>query len=313
MKLLILAAGLGSRFGGVKQLASVGPAGESLPEYNIFDALRAGFSGVVLLIRRGMEEDVKRALVSRLPGDLKLEFAFQDSEAFIPDTFKKDIGRAGRQKPWGTGQALLCARELLEDSPFAVINGDDFYGRLGFASVKRFFDGEREKTLPEFCLAGYRLKGVVPSRGSVSRAVCSVDSQGRLLEIREHKSVERRGESIISVGQEATGEILDPEVLISMNMWGLDPRVFPWVEEGFAEFLADPGHWASSEFYLPEAMGSIAASGKAAFRVLPVDERYFGLTNPEDLKDARKAALERFETGEYPSPLWGGNPGGAGK
>ncbi|MDD3981473.1 MAG: hypothetical protein PHT55_04645 [Spirochaetales bacterium] len=313
MKLLILAAGLGSRFGGPKQLAAVGPAGESLPEYNIFDALRAGFSGIVLLVRKGMEEDLRTSLVARLPPGLSVEFAFQDPYAFVPDSLRVPIGAAGRKKPWGTGQALLCAGDFLQDGPFAVINGDDFYGKMGFAALMQFFNSKRKKKPPEFCLAGYSLAGVVPPRGRVSRAVCEVDSRGCLTGIREHKAVQRRLGKLVSVGENLPEQILDPELMVSMNMWGLGPEVFPWVEEHFAEFLADPGHWASSEFYLPEAMGRIADRGRASFRVLPVRERYFGLTNPEDLADAREAALGRSRAGEYPSPLWGGKPGGTGQ
>ncbi len=311
MKLLILAAGLGSRFGGPKQLAAVGPAGESLPEYNIFDAMRAGFSGVVLLIRKGMEEDVRASLVARLPAEIPVEFAYQEQGAFIPQRLATRIEAAGRTKPWGTGQALLCAQAALQDGPFAVINGDDFYGRMGFAAVKRFFDTAKKNTPVEFCLAGYSLSGVVPLSGSVSRAVCALDSAGCLAGIREHKAVMRRAGQIVSVGENLSEQILAPGSLISMNMWGLGPELFPWVEELFSKFIADSGNWASAEFYLPEAMGTIAASGKATFRVLPVHEEYFGLTNPEDLADARKAALDRSRRGEYPSPLWGGKSGGA--
>ncbi|MCE1159351.1 MAG: hypothetical protein LWX23_09570 [Spirochaetia bacterium] len=312
MKLLILAAGLGSRFGGPKQLAAVGPSGESLPEYNIFDALRAGYSSVVFLIRRGMEKDISATLLSRLPGDIKVELAFQDPEAFVPDSLKQPIREIARQKPWGTAQALLCCRSVLRDDPFVVINGDDFYGRTGFAMIRQFFGAGRGKAIPEFCLTGYKLSGVVPPRGKVSRAVCSLDSNGCLTEIREHKTIERRNGRFVSIGPHSEEQTLAPELLVSMNMWGLGPQVFPWIEELFAEFLADPGHWASSEFYLPEAVGTIVERGWASFKVLPVRERYFGLTNPEDLADARAEALERSRNGEYPSPLWGGKPEGAG-
>jgi NDP-sugar pyrophosphorylase family protein len=311
MKLLILAAGLGSRFGGPKQLAAVGPDGESLPEYNIFDARRAGFSGIVLLIRRDMEEDVKASLVSRLPPGLPVEFAYQDPREYVPESLVAKIEATGRKKPWGTAHALLCAWDFLQDGPFAVINGDDFYGRMGFAAMKRFFDAGENKSPPECCLTGYKLSGVVPPGGTVSRAVCDVDERGCLVGIREHKSVMRRAGQIVSVGESVREQILDPEVLISMNMWGLRPELFPWIRELFLEFLTDPGHWAVSEFLLPEVMGKIVNSGKASFRVLPVYEHYFGLTNPEDLADARKAALERIRRGEYPSPLWGEKLGAA--
>lgn len=307
MKLLILAAGLGSRFGGLKQLAAVGPSGESLPEYNIYDAMRSGFSGIVLLIRRGMKDELSAALLSRLPRDIPVELAYQDSEAFVPENLRSLIAEAGRQKPWGTAHALLCARERLQDGPFAVMNGDDFYGQKGLAAVQAHlgarYRGSSGEAL-ECCLAGYSLWGVLPPSGQVSRAACAVDGQGYLREIKEHKAVERRGELCVATEPDTAEIVLDPDIPISMNLWGLGPELFDWVEEHFREFLSEPEHWVSGEFYLPEAMGRIMRSGRAKFSVLPVQEEYFGLTNPDDLAQARAAAQARHGRGEYPSPLW---------
>ncbi len=312
MKLLILAAGLGSRFGGLKQLAAVGPSGESLPEYNIYDAMCAGFSGIVLLIRRGMEDELSAALLSRLPKDIAIELAYQDSEAFVPEHLKAFMAKAGRRKPWGTAHALLCARERLQDGPFAVMNGDDFYGRKGLAAVQahlssRYYGSSGEAI--ECCLAGYSLWGVLPPSGQVSRAACAVDSLGYLREIKEHKAVERRGNLCIATEPGGEELLLDSGVPISMNLWGLGPELFDWLEEHFKEFVSDPEHWASGEFYLPEAMGRIMRSGRAKYRVLPVQEEYFGLTNPDDLAQARAAARERHGRGEYPTPLWSSGSG----
>lgn len=327
MKLLVLAAGLGSRFGGVKQLARIGPAGETLLEYNVFDALEAGFDGVVFLIRRNIEADFKAELLSRLPGDIPVEMAFQTADACVPAALGAGIAAVGRKKPWGTGHALLCARKRLERGPFAVINADDFYGRKGFAAVHDFLavqgggferghrpaarasaaaiPGPAAAAPVQFCLAGYGLGGVVPAKGSVSRAICSVGAGGFLEKIVEHTRVERRSGAICSIRPDGSLGILAPGLAASMNLWGLTPEVFPRLEKHFEEFLSDPARWSASEFYLPSAIGDMIDAGAARVRVLPVEETYFGLTNPDDIVEAKAAAAARTERGEYPSPLWG--------
>lgn len=301
MKLAILAAGLGSRFGGVKQLAAIGPEGETLLEYNVYNALEAGFDSVVFLIRKDIEQDFRTHVLSRLPRTLSVELAFQSPDASIPEKFRADLSRKGRTRPWGTGHALLCARHLLEDGPFAVINADDFYGKQGFRAVHGFLAG---KAPARFCLAGYRLGNVVPGSGSVSRAICDIDAEGWLKKIVEHTRVEMRSGKICSVRADGSAEALSPELPISMNLWGLTPAVFPFAERLFSEFLSDSAHWDRSEFYLPTVIGGMVDQGAARAMALPVDEKYFGLTNPDDILDARKAIAERTERGEYPEPLW---------
>lgn len=301
MKLAILAAGLGSRFGGVKQLAAIGSAGETLLEYNVYNALEAGFDSVVFLIRKDIEQDFRTHVLSRLPRTLPVELAFQSPDTAIPEKFRADLSRNGRTKPWGTGHALLCARHLLEDGPFAVINADDFYGKQSFRAVHGFLAG---KAPARFCLAGYRLGNVVPGSGSVSRAICAIDAEGWLKKIVEHTRVEIRSGTIYSVRADGSVEALSPELPISMNLWGLTPAVFPFAERLFSEFLSDPAHWGRSEFYLPTVIGEMMDEGAAQVMALPVTEEYFGLTNPDDILDARKAIAERTERGEYPEPLW---------
>lgn len=330
MKLLVLAAGLGSRFGGVKQLVPIGPAGETLLEYNLFNALEGGFSQVVFLIRREIEGDFREMVLSRLPRAIPVELAFQSAEAFVPEKLKTPIAETGRTKPWGTGHALLCAREYLSDGPFAVINADDFYGKDGFAAIHGFFShgriveggagartaGARKGAIPpgsaavgqpaEFCLAGYRLGGVVSPKGSVSRAICSLGADGSLVKIVEHTRIELRSGEIRSFRADGASDILDPDLPASMNLWGLSPAVFPWAAWRFEEFLCEPGRWATSEFYLPAIIGDMIEAGAAKAWALPVDEEYFGLTNPDDIVGARQAIVAKTRRGEYPSPLWAG-------
>lgn len=305
MKLLVLAAGLGSRFGGIKQLVAVGPAGETLLEYNIFNAIEAGFDSVVFLIRKDIEQDFARLVLSRLPADLPLELAFQATDACLPEALRAKLAVAGREKPWGTGHALLCARKLLEGGAFAVLNADDFYGKQGLKVVHGFLAG-RDKARAEFCLPGYRLGAVVSPKGSVSRAICSTGAGGLLGKIVEHTRVEMSEGAIHSIKADGRWETLSPDSVASMNLWGLTPEVFPWAEKLFAEFLSDQTHWAKAEFYLPSAIGEMIDAGAARAWTLPVDEEYFGLTNPDDILGARAAITERTSRGDYPSPLWSG-------
>ncbi|HEY9053176.1 MAG TPA: NTP transferase domain-containing protein [Rectinemataceae bacterium] len=330
MKLLVLAAGLGSRFGGVKQLASVGPHGETLLEYNLYDAAASGFDSVVFLLRKEIEDDFNAAIRSRLPPGLRVEIAYQSAERCLPTDadFLARMGGAGdalsaRKKPWGTGQALLCAREFLEGESFAVANADDFYGRAGFWAVAGFLGKREESSLPEYCIAGYRLGGVVPGSGSVSRAVCSARPDGYLEGILEHTDVRKSGSAIVSIGKDGTPSELSPDLPVSMNLWGLDSSVFPWAEERFRAFLEaaaqarDASYLERAEFYLPTLLGEMNAAGKARIKVLDVDGTCFGLTNPQDLERTRAAisSLSARKEGEgegegknetYPSPLWEG-------
>jgi len=309
MKLAILAAGIGSRFGGVKQLASIGPAGETLPEYNIYHALEAGFDGIVFLIREDIEKDFRETVLARLPGDIPVELAFQDPARGVPAGAAEGIARAGRTKPWGTGHALLCMREALAGDTFAAINADDFYGKRGFAGIHAYLaenPGPGPMGEARFCLAGYRLGGVVPPRGSVSRAICSVDAAGFLSGITEHTHIELSGGALKSTRPDGRVETLSPDLPASMNIWGLTQAIFPALERRFGEFLEDAGHWSKAEFYLPAVIGDMIKAGQASARALGVDEAYFGLTNPEDLLSARQAIAERTARGDYPTPLWRG-------
>lgn len=319
MKLLVLAAGIGSRFGGVKQLAAVGPGGETLLEYNLYDALRAGFDSIVFLIRKEIEEDFMDVILRRLPKDLPYELAYQSPAEVVPARLQAGIAATGRTKPWGTGHALLCAEEQLAGCAFGVVNADDFYGRFGIEAVARFLSAGENRpgdekaadrgSVSRFCLAGYRLGGVVPSSGSVSRAICDVRADGLLRGIVEHTKVKRRGDLILSFSPEGAERQLPSDALASMNLWGLDSSVFPKAHALFESFLAAEANWKTGEFFLPAIVGSMVATAEAEVRVLPVEEHYFGLTNPEDLAGVREALARRSAAGDYPSPLWSGGFG----
>lgn len=292
VQLFIMAAGLGSRFGGLKQLEAVGPSGESLLEYSLYDALEAGFSDPVVVIRPSMAETFSEVLLSRLPAKARPSVVFQEDPSPAPH----------RQKPWGTGHALLCAEKALK-SPFAVINADDFYGRRALLVIRRFLESaESEGT--DYCMAGYRLDRVLSPHGSVSRGICRVGTDGTLIEIREHKALERRGDLIVSIDPDGRVSELDGGEVISMNLWGFTPSVFPLARPIFRRFLRDNRDSESAEFYLPHLVRTLVSEGRARVHVLPVEDRPLGLTFRQDLEDTRSRIQALTAEGRYPSPLW---------
>ncbi|PKL06543.1 MAG: hypothetical protein CVV53_03790, partial [Spirochaetae bacterium HGW-Spirochaetae-9] len=293
-----------------------------LLEYNVYNALKAGFDSIVFLIRKDIEDDFSAHILSHLPENLPFELAFQDVGMAVPEAFRAEAAVKERTKPWGTGHALLCARHLLEKAPFAVMNADDFYGTGGLKAIHDFLAADcradvKTGAAARFCLPGYRLGAVVSPKGSVSRAICSTDASGKLFRIVEHTRIEVMEGRIFSIRGSGDAEELLPDLSVSMNLWGLTPAVFPSAAAQFAEFLSIQGKdhradRAKAEFYLPGIVGTMIEAGEAQVWALPVDEAYFGLTNPDDILEARLAIGERIGRGEYPSPLWRGykNAGG---
>lgn len=289
-----MAAGLGSRFGGMKQLAAVGPAGESLLEYSIHDALETGFSEVVIAIRPSMAETFSEVLLSRLPPHSRPSVVFQEDPSLAP----------ARIKPWGTGHALLCAEQAL-DSPFAVINADDFYGRPALELVHDFLEAAESRETG-FCMAGYRLGKVLSPNGTVSRGICRVGADGTLAGILEHKSLERRGGRIVSRDSEGGEVELSGDEVVSMNLWGFTPSIFSLARPFFRSFILANRGSESAEFYLPHLVQALVSEGQARIHVLAAEDRPLGLTFREDLEDTRSSIKALVAEGRYPSPLWGG-------
>lgn len=310
MKLLVLAAGMGSRFGGIKQIAPVGPAGETLLEFNLYNAFKAGFSQAVFLIKREMEADFRKLIAERLPLNLTYEFAYQDALAGVPESARGKLmmylASQGRIKPWGTGHALLCAQELLSSGPFATINADDFYGAEAFKVTAEFLQGG-EKAV--FCLPVYQLDRVLSRNGSVSRAVCRLNSSGMLKEIVEHTKVLQIDERILSMDDDGKEQTLAHDVPVSMNLWGLTPAIFAHAEALFADFIADESNWAKNEFFLPYIIRAMLKRGDVAVKALPVEDACFGLTNPDDLPEVQSNVAALTRNGSFPTPLW--NKGGS--
>lgn len=298
-ELLVMAAGVGSRFGGLKQLEPVGPSGERLLDYSVYDAVRAGAGRVVVVLRREMEEEFHALLGQRWASLAEVAYAFQDLDD-VPAGFAVPPGRS---KPWGTGHAVLAARRAVT-GPFAVINADDFYGAEGFALLAGFFSPARSAGQGSHALVAYRLGNTLSDHGSVSRGVCRLDGEGRLAGIDERLGVRRRKDGSIWAEGSTPPLPLEPNAPVSMNLWGFGPDLFGHLEERFAAFLAERGQDSAAEFYLPTAMTDLIQAGLATVEVFTTSSSWFGLTHRQDTAAVRRHLGELVERGVYPSCLW---------
>jgi UTP-glucose-1-phosphate uridylyltransferase len=280
LTLVVLAAGMGSRYGGLKQLDPVGPSGEIILDYSVTDAIKAGFNKVVFVIRREMLEQFRESVGSRYEERLAVEYAFQELEPLPGGR----VSPMGRTKPWGTGHAVLAAASVVR-GPFSVINADDYYGPSGFVELARFLSAA---STGEYAMVGYRLEKTLSEHGTVSRGICRADEKGFLIDITERTAIAKTDEGIVAQGNPPV--CLTGEEPTSMNFWGFTSGLFPHLERLFEEFLDERGEDAKGEFYLPAAVSSLIASGEATVRLLRSEDPWFGLTYPED-KAAVVAAL----------------------
>lgn len=308
--LLVLAAGMGSRYGGLKQIDPVGPNGEILLEYSVFDAVRAGFGKVVFVIRRDIEEAFRQQIVSRIEGKLPYDFAFQQLDS-LPSGFSIPEGRV---KPWGTGHAILCAKEAVGE-PFVAINADDYYGPEAFHVVSQFLtSGQCASTAEhgsdpcsEHCMVGFRLKNTLSEHGSVSRGVCQVDAAGQLKSVVEHTKIEAQSTGALSHHEDGSKTTLSGDEFVSMNFWGLFPTIFSELDQQFRDFLQRRGNEQKSEFYIPSVLDTLISSGRGAVKVLPCDGSWFGVTYPEDKPRVVEQISQKVQSGVYGANLWGAN------
>jgi hypothetical protein len=299
LSLVVMAAGVGSRFGGLKQLEAVGPSGEIILDYSIHDALRAGIEEVVFIIRREMEREFREVFGRAVESKVATHYVYQELDA-LPEGLTPP---AGRVKPWGTGQAILCAREAVSN-PFVVINADDFYGPSSFGVLADWLRADRRGER-EWCMAGYRLGNTLSEHGSVSRGVCQV-RDGLLVDVTERLRIERRaasGEIAFTEDEGLTWHPLDADTVVSMNMFGFTPTIFDELEARFRRFLETRGQELESEFYIPTVVMECLEEGAALVTVLPTMERWVGMTHREDLPVVRAAIEELVAAGVYPSAL----------
>ncbi len=301
--LVILAAGMGSRFGGLKQIEPVGPAGELIIEYSIFDALRAGFGRLVLVIRPDMEADFRAAVGRRLEAHIDVQYVFQETGTFSRGTSPDRRRMAARAKPWGTGHAVLVTRGAVR-GPFAVVNADDFYGASGYLALAGHF-AKAAATRPAYALVGYPLKQTLSEFGTVSRGLCATGRSGRLQRVTEITRIEKSGAGAKYTDASGATQLLTGEETVSMNFWGFTPAVFPQLEVLYAGFLDEKGADPQAEFYLPTAISRLNEQGQAEVTLLPSGDSWFGITHREDLAGSRQMLAALVAAGKYPSPLWG--------
>lgn len=296
--LFVLAAGMGSRYGGLKQLDGLGPNGETIMDYSIYDAIQAGFGKVVFVIRKSFEADFRAVVVNKFKNLIDVEVVFQD----ITDVPEGCTYNPEREKPWGTNHAVLMGREVIKE-PFAVINADDFYGQESFAILADFLRSVVGKT-NEYCMIGYRVGNTLSESGSVSRGVCVVDENNLLKNVVERTHIEEKGGTIIFIDENGEEVSIAAETPVSMNMWGFTPDYFDYSLEYFKQFLAENGDKLKSEFYIPLAVNNLIVEGRATCAVLDTPSKWFGVTYAEDRPQVVLKINELIRKGVYPKQLF---------
>jgi UTP-glucose-1-phosphate uridylyltransferase len=297
--LLIMAAGMGSRFGGLKQIAPVGPENATLLDYSIYDAIKAGFGKVVFIIRRDIEADFRKAIGRKWENKIEVDYAFQELN-MVPSGF---VVPQTRQKPWGTGHAIWTAREKIHE-PFAVINADDYYGRNSYEVLQEALRDLKDLRSTDYFMVGFQLKNTLSENGTVSRGICEVGSDGYLRKVVERLKIRREGDNAKCLDEGIETSFLTGLETASMNMWGFTPELFSQLETLFDKFLAQKGQEEKSEFLIPRVVDGLLAEKKATVKVLSTRDPWFGITYPED-KAAVCESIDRLIQKEfYPQKLW---------
>lgn len=296
--LFVLAAGMGSRYGGLKQLDGLGPNGETIMDYSIYDAIRAGFGKVVFVIRRVFEADFREKIVSKYADRIPVEIVFQELDN-LPAGFKVP---EGREKPWGTNHAVLMGKDVIHE-PFAVINADDYYGRESFQVLADYLKSI-EGTEGKYAMVGYRVSNTLSESGSVARGVCETNEQGFLTKVTERTKILREEDGVIRFIEEDGKTALDENTPVSMNMWAFTPDYFRYSEQCFVEFLKEHGNELKSESYIPTLVDELIHSGKATCRVLDTPSKWFGVTYATDRPQVVEKFAQLVKDGVYPSPLF---------
>ena len=287
--LLILAAGMGSRYGGLKQLDPLGPNGETIMDYSVKYAIESGYGKIVFVIRRSMEADFREHILSRYIDRIPVEYVFQELDV-LPEGFSVNPERV---KPYGTAHAILVAKDAVKE-PFTVINADDFYGKDAFMVMAKFLKKEQPAGTPHFAMVGYKLENTLSDNGTVSRGVCTANERGELVKIQEMTQIGRDGDTIQNIAPDGTKALLNADTPVSMNFWGFTPLFFEKLDEQFVEFLTTQNDNPKSEFQIPTVINYFLQSGKARIEILKSDAKWFGVTYKEDRPYvvARLAELE---------------------
>lgn len=296
--LFILAAGMGSRYGGLKQLDGLGPNGETIMDYSVYDALRAGFGKIVFVIRKDFEKDFREKIISKYEGLVPVETVFQDIND-LPGNYKPN---PERKKPWGTNHAVLMGKDVIKE-PFAVINADDYYGPESFQLLANFLNSvEGQKN--RYCMIGFNVENTLSENGGVSRGLCEVDAEGNLTGVKECHGIQRKDDGTLIQVIEDTEVPFPAGAPVSMNMWGFTPDYFNYSLESFLRFLEVNHDELKAEFYIPTVVNELIQDDKISLKVIPTPSKWFGVTYAAD-KDATVAQFKKLtEEGVYPSPLF---------
>lgn len=296
--LFVLAAGMGSRYGGLKQLDGLGPNGETIMDYSIYDAIKAGFGKIVFVIRPSFEKDFRDVVLDKFKGLIETDLVFQE----ISNVPEGCSYTPEREKPWGTNHAVLMGKDAIKE-PFAVINADDFYGQESFAVLADFLKSVAGKS-NEYCMVGYHVGNTLSESGAVSRGVCVVDEKGLLQNVVERTHIEEKGGKINFLDEKGEEVEISANTPVSMNMWGFTPDYFDYSLEFFKEFLAEHGQKLKSEFYIPLAVNELIVQGKASCKVLDTPSKWFGVTYAEDRPQVVLKINELIRKGVYPQSLF---------
>lgn len=299
--LVIMAAGMGSRYGGVKQLDPVGPSGEIIMDYSVYDAISAGFNKVVFIIRKDLEKDFREVIGDRISKEIEVEYVFQELDD-LPTGYTLPEGRI---KPWGTGQAVLSCKGVVNE-PFAVINADDYYGKEAFIKIHDYLvAANNEEDKYAFCMAGFVLGNTLSDNGTVTRGICQVDEKDVLIDINETADLIQVGDFVEGKDLMTNEEVsLDINSVVSMNMWGFTPELLEELETGFKEFLEDHAGQLKTEYLLPDVVGDLIKEDKADVKVLSTKDKWFGVTYKEDKEKVMESFRELVDKGVYPNKLF---------
>jgi NDP-sugar pyrophosphorylase family protein len=295
--LLILAAGMGSRFGGLKQVEPVGPNGEAIIDYSIFDAIRAGFGKVVFVIRESFADAFKEKFDQKLKGKIEVNYVYQELD-MLPEGYTLP---EGREKPWGTAHAILVAKDVINE-PFCALNADDFYGRNAYDVMARFLTSPIKSD--EYSMVGYQLKNTLSDFGSVSRGICDIDENRHLKKIVETTKILKKGNNVVSLENDGTEKILTGSENVSMNIWGFMPSVFKTLEQKFSTFLSTEINKPKSEMFIPSVVFEMIDEQIATVKVLEADSPWFGVTYKEDKPFVVQKINSLIQQGEYPEKLY---------
>ena len=284
--LVVMAAGMGSRFGGLKQIEPIGKNGEVLLDFSVYDAVKAGFTKVVFVIKHAIEDDFKAMVGKRIAKRVKVEYVFQETDA-LPDGYSCPDDRT---KPWGTAHAILCCKDVVKE-PFAVVNADDFYGRSAFIKMAEFLKSDTA----DYCMVGFRLQNTLTENGYVSRGVCETEN-GELRSVTERTKI---SDCKYTEDDGKSWTALDPQTVVSMNLWGFRPDIFGYIEDGFKVFLNERINEPKSEYYLPSVVSSLIESGEKSVKVLVAEDKWYGVTYKEDKQNVVDAVEKMVADGLY--------------